>query len=110
MDSKGYKSNNQSKDTCCCKVCEVGNSFGLDYKKLKSKIMIRAKAVKESRCCPKCFTLLYSGCSHTCNKSQWKMNIKAAADEVTKEEIANEVIKSKITASNKGEGQSVVRL
>ena len=42
-------------------------------------------------------------CSHICNKSQRKKNIKAAADQVTKEEISNEVIKAKI-ALKKVEG------
>ena len=109
--SFNYGTSHESKVSCSCKVCEVANSSGLAYIALKKKIVAKGEVKKKmNNACSKCFTILYRGCSRICNQSSKKKNIKAAANEVIMEEIANDVIKRKVNENKDEDGQSMVKL
>ena len=98
-------------ETCSCYICKVAMSFGGSYKALINEILMKKKvSTDKNRACTKCFTILYSGCSHVCTKTQMKKNIKGKIDMTTKEEIANEVIKVKLDESPKDNGVIAMKL
>ena len=100
LASKSFRSSNHKSESCY--VCKIASGSGLQYRRLTSEIKGKTTKKKGNKSCPSCFTVLYRGCSHPCNKTQKKKNIKAAADEVTKEEIANEVLREKVGQGSKG--------
>ena len=92
---------------CTCAICKIAKSNGHDYKKLSAEILSKKKPVKKHRLCPDCLSALYPGCKHICTKTQRKSNIKGLSDDTTKEEIANEVLKSKLEEVNNGQSQLI---
>ena len=100
----------RSKDNCSCIVCEVASSKGGAYKRLVVKILMKEKQKVAPKLCPKCLTAISRGRSHVCGKSQKKKNIKLQADEVTKEEIAHEVLKSKLSKAQCTKGIATFQL
>ena len=80
---------------CKCTECAAAGVVGLDSR--HSAKTGRPKEEEEEephRCCPKCFSQIYRGCAHKCNRTTLLNNILEKVPESVKQRVASSVVKA----------------